>query len=437
MVRKLYLTPSTIPASVITRCVRVPASQDWLAVYNRALLLLADPPQWEQREVTDLTPEEAAAVAFEIYTDWLSGSCSMDCEDVITCIQPLIADLVRQGTYNVNHVDASDTTVIEQRFPTAQRNVAILPPPAGCSNDELWAGILEIVTRIDANGRDFWETIEAITDTIERIGEIIALVPLMGDIIGESLQLLADIAPTMYTKYIAYSTQEVIEGIACDLFQLVCSECRYPTYQEVVDYITGNSELGAQRWEDIGWQALIDILIGTDTASNAIVYFTTNAIQCWVLGALATWIRTAGVKFLALWAGIGAADPSDAWELICGACTGAVSPCEETIPQLTALFGSTREQIGENECLMHCTSGPQQGDGDFYIGFETVSSSSQPFSLDLSNASGLSLVNCRWDLGEDGPHYTNLDGLQAVAAMDQFYIRSNTAFTIDIQFTDE
>jgi hypothetical protein len=437
MVRKTFICPPSWPAGWYTRCVRVPASQEWLAVYNRALLWLTEPVQWEQLNVTDLSPEECAAIAFGIYEEWLSGECSVDCEDVIACIQPLIDDIVRQGTYNVNQVDASDTTVIETRFSTAERNAAILPPPSGCDLDELWAGILEIVTRIDANGRDFWEVVQAQTDTLDRIGSIIALVPLFGDIVGEGLQLLADVAPTMYAKYVAYSSQEVIEGIACDLFQLVCAECRYPSYQEVFDYLAGNSALGVAHWEEIGWQALVDVLIGTSTSSNAIVYFTTNIVQAWVLSGLATWISTYGVKFIALWAGIGAAVPSDAWELICGECSGAASPCEETIPQLTAEFGCTREQIGENECLMHCTSGPQQGDGDYYVGFETTSLGDQPFSVDTSNPSGLSLHNCRWDLGEDGPHYTNLDGLEAVAAMDAFYIRSNTPFTIDIQFTDE
>lgn len=306
-----------------TRCVHVPASQEWLAVYNAALLLAANPQFWEQLNPTDVTPDDAASRAMQIYADWLSGECSLDCDDVLACLGPVLADLQRAGTVNPNSVDPSDTTVINYRWPPAERSAAILPPPAGCDNDILWSGVLEIVQRIDQNGRDFWETIVAENDTIQRIGEIVALVPLFGDIIGEGVQLLAEIAPDMLNSYNAYSTPEAIEAVACDLFATTCGECRFPTYQEVYDYFSGRSALGAAAWEDIAFEAAVDVLLGTHTLPTAIVWFTTNILQMWVLAAGATWIRTIGVEYIALWAGIGAASPSDAWELICGPCGGA------------------------------------------------------------------------------------------------------------------
>jgi hypothetical protein len=438
MVRKLYLCPSTTPESVITRCVKVPASQDWLAVFNRALLMLTDPAQWEQLQETDITPEEAAAKAYEVYTEWLSGECSMDCNDVLACVQTVIEDMVSQGDFNYNHVEIDDSTVIEQRFDTDARNTAILPPPDGCNKDELWAGIREIVARIDGNGLDFWETVVAQTDTIDRIAEVIALVPLFGDLVGEALYLLADISDTMRDQYLAFSSEELLDAIACDLFQLVCAECRYPTYQEVFDYLAGRSVLGATHWEELALEAMVDALLGTELASAGIIYYTTNILQAWVLSASADWLNTHGVKFVALWAGIGAADPSDAWELLCGACTGEESPCDGTMDQLSVRFGTTYEVAEGNECLLHCTSGPAQGDGDYYVAFYTTTpGNGQNFSIDTSNPSGLSLVNCRWAIDGGAGHFTNLAGLEAVAAMDDFYIRSNTAFTIDILFTTE
>lgn len=436
MVRKLYLCPPETPETVITRCVRVPASQEWLAVFNRALLMLTDPAQWEQLNETDITPEDAAAVAYAVYEEWLSGECSLDCEDVLACVQTVIEDIIAQGTINVNTVNVDDSTVIEQRFNTDARNTAILPPPDGCNKDELWSGIREIVSRIDGNGLDFWETVVAQTDTIDRIAEVIALVPLFGDLIGEALLLLADISDTMRDQYLAFSSEELLDEIACDLFELVCADCRYPTYQEVFDYLAGNSVLGAEHWEELALSAMVDALLGTELASAGIIYYTTNILQAWVLSASATWLNTHGVQFVALWAGIGAADPSDAWELLCGACTGEESPCDGVMDQLSVLFGTTYEAAEGNECLLHCASGPAQGDGDFYVSLITYpTGDGTNFTIDISNESGLSLHGCYWSVDGGASHYTNIAGLEACSAMDRFYIRSNTAFTCDVTFT--
>lgn len=320
MVRKLFITPPDAGTGTITRCVRVPASQEWLAVFNRAFLQLTSEWEWEQLHETDLTPAEAAEIAYNVYVDWLTGDCSLNCNDVLACNVQYTQDQLAAGTYNVNVIDPSDDTVIETRFPTAARETEILPAPAGCDLDEIWAGIVEIAQRIDDNGRDFWQTVVTETDKIDRIAEIIALVPLFGDIVGEALSILADIAPDMLDLYESYSTQSAIEGIACDLFQTVCGDCRYPTYQEVFDYYAGRSALGEAQWQNIAFDALVDILLGTSGASSGIVYMTTNILQIWVLSAAAQFVKTFGVKFLAVWAGVGASVPSDAWEILCGAC---------------------------------------------------------------------------------------------------------------------
>lgn len=320
MVRKLFITPDGSGEGVVTRCLHVPASQQWLAVFNAALLLMADPENYEQLSETSLSPDEVAATMYGVYEDWLTGDCSVNCLDVQACLPEYTDATLRDGTFNVNVVDPNDATVIETRFPQAARDGQILPPPANCDLDEMWAGILEIVTRIDGNGRDFWENVVAKTDRIDRIAEIIALVPLFGDIVGEGLQILADIAPDMLDLYDSYSSQSQIEAIACDLFQTVCSECRYPTYQEVFDYYAGRSALGETQWMNIAFDAIVDVLLGTSGASPGIVYMTTNILQIWVLSAAAQWVSTLGVKFIALWAGLGASVPSSGWELLCGSC---------------------------------------------------------------------------------------------------------------------
>lgn len=435
MARKLFITPPDDPEAHYTRCIRVPASQEWLAVFNRALLQLSEPGEWEQLNETDLTPEEAAAICYDVYVDWLSGECSLDCNDVLACVQTVIEQLVSQGATTVNLVDPNDADVIENRFPTATRNTAVLPPPAECSQDAVWSGIKEIVDRIDANGLDFWETVDAQTDAIERVAEIITLVPILGDLVGDALLLLADIADDMKNAYASFQTETLREEIACDLFALVCAECRFPTYQEIYDYYAGNSAAGAEHWETLALQALVDVLIGTATASAGIIYYTTNILQMWVLGAAATWLETFGVRFIALWAGLGASSPSDNWELLCGPCGTPPEPCDGFEEAITTRYGCTYTIDAENPCLYHFTSGPAQADGDYYIALDTRQLSTIDFRLDVGATSGLALINCRWSLDGGAGHFTNLAGLEAVTRLDDFYIRSNTPWSGYITFT--
>jgi hypothetical protein len=402
-------------------------------VFNAALLLMSNADNWEQVHENDLLPEDAAAIAFGIYTDWLVGDC-MTCQDVIQCVPELSAGLERDGVINPNSVDPDDSTVVDARFPSELRAENILADPALCDMDAVWSAVLEIATRIDAGGRDFWETAAGETDAIERIGQIVALVPLFGDVIGEGLQLLSDSAPDMLTQYNSYSSQSVIEEIACDIFSMVCNDCRYPTFQELYDYFAGNSALGQERWEELALQAVVDILLGVGQAGPGMVYFTTNIVQLWVLSLAGTWVRSVGVNMLPIWARVGAADPTDAWELLCDGCEPPVSACETVVSNLTGRYGTTWAVDGVNPCLLHVTSGPRQGDSDYYVALDTTQQSGVNFRVDTSNPVGLSLVNCRWTVDGGAAHFTNIAGLEQCSAMDNFYIRSNAAFTIDILF---
>lgn len=73
--RRDFLCPPSLPAGSIERCIVLPASQQWLAVYNKALLMLTETWRWEQLNDTDMTPDEAAATAYTIYVNWLEGLC--------------------------------------------------------------------------------------------------------------------------------------------------------------------------------------------------------------------------------------------------------------------------------------------------------------------------------------------------------------------------
>lgn len=93
MVRRLFLTPDETPVSTYNRCLAIPANRAWLAAVNQALLILTNPANWEQLDETDLTPEESAAAAYEMYVAYLSAECGadMNCQDVYNCLSPYAA----------------------------------------------------------------------------------------------------------------------------------------------------------------------------------------------------------------------------------------------------------------------------------------------------------------------------------------------------------
>jgi len=75
MVRKLYLTPASLPEGTQCRYLKIPSDPEWLGIFNNALLSLTNPWNFEQVNETDLTPDQVAATCYGIYVDWLDNSC--------------------------------------------------------------------------------------------------------------------------------------------------------------------------------------------------------------------------------------------------------------------------------------------------------------------------------------------------------------------------
>lgn len=77
MVKKLFITPASIPADETCRTLNIPNQQDWLGIFNAAILTLTQPYNYEQLHDTDLTPDECAALAMQIYADYLlTNACA-------------------------------------------------------------------------------------------------------------------------------------------------------------------------------------------------------------------------------------------------------------------------------------------------------------------------------------------------------------------------
>lgn len=106
MVRRLFLTPSELPEGSICRPLEMPDSQDWLAVFSEALSQTIYAYNYEQIDPADLTPEQAAAAAYSVYTTWLEAVCG-----AIECPPPSINNkrVVRQNPDTYAWEQVNDT----------------------------------------------------------------------------------------------------------------------------------------------------------------------------------------------------------------------------------------------------------------------------------------------------------------------------------------
>lgn len=68
-----YPTPTNLPAETICRQIFIPDDPIWLAVYNGLLSSLASPYIWET--IGDLTPDEAAERAAQVYYEFVESEC--------------------------------------------------------------------------------------------------------------------------------------------------------------------------------------------------------------------------------------------------------------------------------------------------------------------------------------------------------------------------
>lgn len=68
------LTPPDLPLDTVVREIEIPSSKEWLGIFNFLILQSIYDFNWQQVNDTDLTPEECAALCYEIYVKYLGAS---------------------------------------------------------------------------------------------------------------------------------------------------------------------------------------------------------------------------------------------------------------------------------------------------------------------------------------------------------------------------
>lgn len=267
--------------------------------------------------------------AVKIWWIW-NRAFTMDlCTQIADCIntnattQAAIINLNNStGSINADVID-SESPEYTNRFTPSASSQEILDLP-GCDKDKLWAGIRDgIVSRLDDNARNFLEEITAQADQVERAAGIIARIPLVGEVVAETIKQFSEIAPDLLNLFNAYSSLDHMDDIACDLFEMVCADCRYPTFDEVIDYYANFGISGIEDYRTLALKAVTDLLIGSALIAAQVCYFTIILYEMYILALGSLFNKYRGIRSLEIWASFAEDSPNDNWMILCDGCAAA------------------------------------------------------------------------------------------------------------------
>ena len=282
-------------------------------------------------------PEQSINIWFKFVRAIQEAGSMVTCTDIADCLNDpvvfnvlinnneFVETLVQNETFNNTLVQNSNTfntwnvneTTGAERLPEHAEEFRDLPDP--CNLDELWAGIREMVERIDQQGRDLLEDLSVLNDKAERVQGAIDLVPILGDIIADVSDFFTETIPDLLTAYNAFSSPTALDLVACDLFSMVCAECRYPTYDEVFEYFKNNTGLTLDNFATTNYLA-VWTGIKVVSAVPEPVWMAVNTWQTFTLGFGGKWNSSYGKRTFAIWASFGEDLPNDNWIVLCDGC---------------------------------------------------------------------------------------------------------------------
>lgn len=280
---------------------------------------------------SDIAFNEDAIWIWDIWTKAFRGA-TMTCEDVADCIETseAVQDAIILSNGNSNDLygninpdsltpSGTEAEIMDTRFPPSDRsqNAAQLED---CNLDELWAGIYFMVQKLDETGRDWLEQAVASGDKWQRAASIVRNIPIVGSLASTALEQLAEVAQDILNLYNAYSTEAAMQEIACDLFEMVCESCRYPTFQEIIDYYRANSTITTTNVAEISLKALVDFLVGSSLAIAQLCYHTVIMFVLWTLYIGSTFVGLRGARWISIWLDNGEEYANDEWQVLCDGC---------------------------------------------------------------------------------------------------------------------
>lgn len=294
---------------------------------------------WTQEEYTRILSSLIIGAEFaypdaskQVFYDFLKivNGGAMSCEDVADCFEAEIINnttlqnavdnyILSSGFGNTNRVNPTLTTPNDRNKPNALDKP--ISEQSECNLDKLWGGIrYGIVQRLDDNARTVLENLAAINDVPERFQTLLDIIPVLGDVAESFVTNLTQVIPDLKNLYEAHSSEENLDEWACGLYNLVCSECRYPTYTEVFNYAKNLGIAGIPDVLEITAQIFVDFWTGSAATAANVAYFTTQVVQLSVLYLQASFNGQTGTETLYEYATLGEDFASDNWLQLCDEC---------------------------------------------------------------------------------------------------------------------
>lgn len=170
--------------------------------------ILADVNAWEQ-STNGITPQEAVDAINEITLVYDL------CAFIAQCIQT-DAD-VQNAIQNISSVTGD--TVINDTVYSDTDLIAGNADSNGCADDDRYGRALALVDYLNLVSEDFYQTIDAATNILEEISELISAIPFIETLpFDELVSFIGTTGEQWYDSYLASYSTQLREQFACDLY---------------------------------------------------------------------------------------------------------------------------------------------------------------------------------------------------------------------------
>jgi len=334
--------------SQVEQTVTSDLDKDNLATFPDQTTLTTLSVEWTQVEYTRIFSALLVGAEFtypsiskQIMYDFLrlvNGGTAMSCEDVADCIETeeIVKDAITSN-FEINLSNLMQNANSGLQYPKVDAEVdtvLTLPEALGatglaeeikelsdCNLDVLFAGIRDgIVARLDDNARSVLEYLVSKADLGQRTTALVGAIPVFGSMAKAVLDQMVELAPDMLNLFESYSSIGNLDTIACEIFAIVCAECRYPTYDEVFTYYANAGITGMNDIDDIVVAAATDLLFGSTELASLAFYHTMIAYELFILYLGSKFYGASGTNALNIMASLGEDNPTDNWKVLCDTC---------------------------------------------------------------------------------------------------------------------
>lgn len=244
------------------------------------------------------------------------------CDDIEYCIRNSIT-IQQLIQIESGKIPPDFPNPIEITLPEDERNTPLRPYPTGCPRDKIWAAIRYLVDRLmEEWAIDILQDISSAFEQFEKFARALDLIPVLGDAAEAVVQGLIQAPGDLLQQVEAWDSPTTRDLLACEIFQLVCHLCRYPTYNELVEFfydkLPENHPIpGAYTIEQL--LVTFEIIAGF---GGEVIAYSMIGLGLALLALNQQFGRAKNLSVIPLWLSFGEDEPDDDWQAFCQ-CTDA------------------------------------------------------------------------------------------------------------------